>query len=221
MLLYLNRNTPLDLILLFLSPRWFQQIKRYLHISRAESDKLNKQDQPDNWRWWYKNVPLASEFQTLFLGCHIPSTWEEIDGLMIRYFGRSINTYKMPNKPIKQGYKVFGIVDYWYINSWFWSSKWLGVEEIDIFEALTNTWSFVRALTTTLSRRHMAIYKWTITSYLYTFLELTTRWIWSIWFNSTTYGISKTFSQLKKDNSKLEWGFLSAHVIDNTLCYAS
>ncbi len=38
----------------------FEQIKRYLYISCAETDKSKGFDSPDNKLWWYKLEPLAS-----------------------------------------------------------------------------------------------------------------------------------------------------------------
>jgi hypothetical protein len=69
---------------------------------------------------------------------------------MVRCFGRSNYIYKMPNKPIKQGYKLYRITDCGYIYSWIWSSRVYGLEDIPIFNTLTNTRSLVRALVTTL-----------------------------------------------------------------------
>jgi hypothetical protein len=77
---------------------------------------------------------------------------------MIRCFGRSSHTYKMPNKPIKQGYKVYGVADYGYIYSWIWSSKVFGIEDILLYDDLTNTGALVRSLVATLSRTLITIY---------------------------------------------------------------
>jgi hypothetical protein len=45
----------------------------------------------------------------------IPGTNVAIDKIMARFYGWSSDTYKMPNKPIKQGYKIFALVDKGYI----------------------------------------------------------------------------------------------------------
>jgi hypothetical protein len=37
---------------------------------------------------------------------------------MIRYFGRSLHTHKTPNKPVSQGYKLYGLADHKYV--WYW-----------------------------------------------------------------------------------------------------
>jgi hypothetical protein len=64
----------------------------------------------------------------------------------------------MPNKPIKQGYKVYGVADYGYIYSWIWSSKVFGIEDILLYDDLTNTGALVRSLVATLSRTLITIY---------------------------------------------------------------
>jgi hypothetical protein len=64
----------------------------------------------------------------------------------------------MPNKPIKQGYKVHGIADHGYIYSWIWSLRLFGLEELPAFDTLTNTGGLVRALVATLPRDSMTIY---------------------------------------------------------------
>jgi hypothetical protein len=81
-----------------------------------------------------------------------------IDELMVRCFGGSNHTYKMPNKPIKQGYKLYGIADHGYIYSWIWSSWVFGLEDIPVFDTLTNTGGLVRALVATLPRNSMTVY---------------------------------------------------------------
>ena len=134
----------------YLSLRRFEQIKRYLHISCSETDKSKELDHPNNKLWWYKIEPLASRLQASFQRYYSPSTSVSIDELMVRCFSRSNHIYKMPNKPIKQGYKLFGIADHGYIFSWIWSSRVFGLEDIPVFNTLTNTRGLVRALVATL-----------------------------------------------------------------------
>jgi hypothetical protein len=64
----------------------------------------------------------------------------------------------MPNKPIKQGYKVYRIADHGYIYSWIWSSRLFSLEDIPVFDTFTNTGALVRALVATLPRDSMTIY---------------------------------------------------------------
>lgn len=94
--------------------RW-EQIKRYLHISSPSKDKTSGYHLPTNKVWWYKLEPLASSLQSSFQQYYSPSSELSIDELMLRSFCRSQHTYKMPHKPIKQGFKIYGIADHGYI----------------------------------------------------------------------------------------------------------
>jgi len=134
---------PLHTISTHISLRRFQQIKRFCHISCPESDERAGYHLPCNKIWWYKLEPLASSIQASSQRYYSPSSTVSIDKLMVRCFGRfvvsfsSLTTplnysrssyiYKMPNKPIKQGYKIYGIADYRYIFNWIWSLREKGL----------------------------------------------------------------------------------------------
>jgi hypothetical protein len=47
----------------------------------------------------------------------------------------------MPNKPIKQGYKIFALAEHGYIWTFSWSSRQLGIEEMFKWPGLTSTGS--------------------------------------------------------------------------------
>jgi hypothetical protein len=64
----------------------------------------------------------------------------------------------MPKKPIKEGYKVYGIADHGYIYGWIWSSREKGLQALIKHLSLTPTGSLVRSLALMLPRRYMAIY---------------------------------------------------------------
>ena len=57
---------PLHSIAPYISLCRFEQIKRYCHISCAESDERAGYNLPNNKRWWYKVEPLASALQASF-----------------------------------------------------------------------------------------------------------------------------------------------------------
>jgi hypothetical protein len=126
----------------------------------------------------------------------------------------------MPNKPTKQGYKVYGIADYSYIYSWVWSSRLFGLEKIPVFDSLTNTGALVRALVATLPRDLMTIYMDNYFTSIPLFESL----------RNSKYGVVGTtrpydrfphkLSKLKKEGLKLKWNTLLAEVVDNTLCLA-
>jgi hypothetical protein len=65
---------------------------------------------------------------------------------MIRGFGRSYHTFKMPNKPIQQGYKLFAIADQGYILYWIWASRQKSLVEVTKHKSLTLTGSIVLQL---------------------------------------------------------------------------
>ena len=52
----------------------------------------------------------------------------------------------MPDKPIKQGYKLFGLAEHGYIWSFFWSSRQQGMEEMFRYPQLTPTGSMIMDL---------------------------------------------------------------------------
>jgi hypothetical protein len=67
--------------------------------------------------WWYKLEPFASRLRA---AC-----------------------FKMPNKPIKQGYKLFAIADQGYILYWIWASRHRPLVEVKKHSNLTLTGSMV------------------------------------------------------------------------------
>jgi hypothetical protein len=52
----------------------------------------------------------------------------------------------MPNKPIPQGYKLFGLADHGYMWYWVWSSRKIGLIEYIRYNDLTPTGSMVLSL---------------------------------------------------------------------------
>ena len=97
-----------------MSIKRFQQLKRFLHISRLEADMSHKQ-QPKDKRWWYKLEPLASLWESAAQRYYQVGSNLFIDETMIRCFGRSSHTIKMPSKPIEKGYKIFALAEHGYI----------------------------------------------------------------------------------------------------------
>jgi hypothetical protein len=64
----------------------------------------------------------------------------------------------MPNKPIKQGYKIYGIADHGYLYNFLWSSREKGLQDIFYRPGLTKTACLVQTLALSLPRRRLAIY---------------------------------------------------------------
>lgn len=100
-----------------MSLNWFQQIKRYLHVSPPTPVKLQ------NTKWWHKLEPMSSIAQKRFRECYLPSSNVAIDEMMVKWEGRSAHTLTMKNKPIDQGYKLFALADHGYTYSWVYHSR--------------------------------------------------------------------------------------------------
>ena len=139
---------------------------------------------------------------------------------MIRCFGRSNHTYKMPSKPIKQGYKLFGIADHSYIYNWIWSSKVFSIEEVEAFDTLTNTGALVRALVTTLLRTRITIYLDNYFTSVPLFTSLRSQKYSAVSTTRPHAMFPEPLSRLKKEGTKLEWNTLLGQVVDNTLYLA-
>ncbi|EDN06697.1 predicted protein [Histoplasma mississippiense (nom. inval.)] len=93
--------------------------------------------------WWYKVEPLATEFHMACRKYYTPGSKISIDEIMVKCFGRSQHTYKMPNKPIPRGYKIFGLAEHGYLWTFFWSSRRQGIMPMFQFPTLTKTGSMV------------------------------------------------------------------------------
>jgi hypothetical protein len=66
-----------------------------------------------------------------------------IDDIMVRCYGRSKDTCKMPNKPIKQGYKIFTLAENGYVWHFQLSSKQYRIGELHKVDELIPTGSIV------------------------------------------------------------------------------
>jgi hypothetical protein len=88
-----------------------------------------------------------------------PSSNVAIDESMVRCFGRSSHTYKAPNKPISQGFKLYILTDHGYIYHFYPASHTQGVIKVGKpSEGLTKTGQMVYKLVQTLPGREDQIY---------------------------------------------------------------
>jgi hypothetical protein len=78
----------------------------------------------------------------------------------------------MPNKPIKQGYKIYGIADHGYLYNFLWSSREKGLQDIFYRLELTKTGCLVRNLALSLPRQYLTIYMDNYFTSVPLFLEL-------------------------------------------------
>ena len=78
---------------------------------------------------------------------------------MVQYCGRSLHTYKMPKRPISEGYKIFALAEHGYIYSFIWSSRVKGMQKDIILRlGLIPTGSLVWALANTLPSHGITLY---------------------------------------------------------------
>jgi len=84
-----------------------------------------------------------------------------IDEIIVRFHGRLGDTYKMPNKPIKQGYKIFALANDGYVWHFQLSSRQYRIGELEKVNELTPTSSMVLQMAQLLPKfpnSHFVIY---------------------------------------------------------------
>jgi hypothetical protein len=159
-----------------------------------------------------------------------------IDELMVRCFSRlfplllpyypanysrSLHTYKMPKKPIKQGYKIYGIADHGYIFNWIWSSREKGLQQMVLLPKLTNTACMVRTLALSLPRRYLTIYLDNYFTSVPLFSELRACNFGAVGTTRSHAEFPRGMVALKdRFGKKLEWNTLIAAVVQDVLCLA-
>ena len=143
-----------NLIFRAMSLRRFLQIKRYLHISDPKYQLTRSE-------WFQKLEPLNSLIRDRCQQYYLPSSNVTVDEMMIRFGGRSHHTYRMPSKPIKEGYKVFALCDVGYTYNWIFASRSDSFVDLVLQPDLMPTGSAVFQLATALpysSGLHFNIY---------------------------------------------------------------
>jgi hypothetical protein len=128
----------------------------------------------------------------------------------------------MPKKPIKQGYKIYGIADHdGYLYNWIWSSREKGLQDILYRPGLTNTACLVRTLALSLPRRRIAIYLDNYFTSVPLFKELQACEFGAMGTTRPHKQFPAQLTQVKtRFPTKLQWNTLLARVVDNTLCLA-
>lgn len=128
----------------------FQLIKRYLHISAIDIPKHT----PSGQRLWHGKIdPLLDQLRQSSQSLRVLSPNVSIDEAMIRCTGRSLDTYKMPNKPIEQGFKFHCLADHGYIWDFHPTSNQAGPNPVPIIDGLTPTGEVVYHLANQLPKR--------------------------------------------------------------------
>ena len=160
---------------------------------------------------------------------------------MIAYRGRSSHKVKLPNKPIKEGYKVWVLDDAGYVYDWLWHSRVEGLEDIpqedievkrvtkkELTELntiqLAPTFAFVIRLVQRLRQMRS-------TCVFYFFLDnlflninvaqslLALRICCTDTIRKNAQGIPTWILTLKEHNRGLVWNSMFAEVVDNMLVF--
>lgn len=127
----------------------------------------------------------------------------------------------MPAKPIKQGYKIYGIADHGYIYNFIWSSREKGLQEIVLQPDLTKTGCLVKNLALSLPRRRLAIYMDNYFTSIPLFSELRVCEFGAVGTTRPHKEFPSGLKELKERfSTKLKWNTLLAKVVNNTLCLA-
>jgi Transposase IS4 len=109
----------------FLSLTRFQQIHRYFTL---RDEFIHPRQENETFAWQVE--PIASTVKENCKAFWRPSSHLAIDEAMIAYRGRTSHKVKLPNKPIKEGYKVWVLGDNGYVYDWLWHSRIDGPEGI-------------------------------------------------------------------------------------------
>ena len=85
----------------------FEKIKKYYHLAVPDAPTHAATGR----RLWYSKVdPLLDQLRYSYQQYRMPSTHTATNECMIRATGRSQDTYKMPSKPIQQGFKFHCLI---------------------------------------------------------------------------------------------------------------
>jgi len=108
-----------------MSLKRFCQIKCFLHISDPELQLTRAE-------WFPKLEPLNRIIRDRCQKYYLPASNVTVDEMMIRFGGKSYHTYRMPSKPIKEGYKVFALCDTGYTYDWLYASRSESVAGLEV-----------------------------------------------------------------------------------------
>lgn len=102
----------------YMSQTRFKDLKRYFHVADIDAPKFTSGPTP--WRLWHGKVdPLLQQLWHASQAFRLPQSNVTIDEAMMCFLGCSVDTCKMPGKPIEIGYKFHCMVDCRYV--WdFW-----------------------------------------------------------------------------------------------------
>jgi len=212
----------------------YEQLRRYLHISeptqstpepRPSEEEELLPTEPEDRLWWWKLEPLIGSFRNACQRYYIPRNNVAIDEIMVRFFGRSYHTYKMPKKPIQQGFKIFALADRGYVWFFYYTSRVHGIGELAKVSELTSTGSMVYQMARQLPQipgSYFTIYLDNYFTSIPLFRKLRAINIGAV--GTTRCGAAGIeFPPLltvlrEKHRKKLPWGTTCAVTVDDVLC---
>lgn len=186
----------------------FHQVKHFFHISPPS--------EPNNNDSWFSKVePLSSKLGSAYCRYYVPSTDVSVDEMIVRFKGRFKHTFRMKNKPISTGYKIFSICDSGYTYSFLYTSRVNAVLGIQKVPGLNDTACAVYHLAKALPYRqriqplhgqlllqHPTLYKTARPQY------------WHLW-NSTDYSVLFPKTLKIKKGDRYDWNTLSGVVVQD------
>ena len=94
----------------------YDQIKTHLHVSPPSLNTSANQ-------WFMKLSPLYEHLRAAFKRYIFPPQNVSVDEMMVGFSGRSLHTLKAKHKPIKEGYKIWGLCFHGYTYDFMWYSR--------------------------------------------------------------------------------------------------
>jgi Transposase IS4 len=221
---------------IFISLIRYQQIHRYFTLrDRAVSPK----QEGETFAWQVE--PVASIVKSNCKALWSPCSHLAVDEAMIAYKGRTHHKVKLPNKPIKKGYKVWVLGDSGYVYDWLWHSHVEGPEDIpskgldvDRVEStdlsvlttvhLTPTFALILRLAQRLRLIHPTRVFCFFLDNLFLNINVSQALLaLRICCTGTTrknaQGIPDWLIKLKQHNRGLVWNSMLAEVVDSTPCF--
>jgi Transposase IS4 len=220
----------------FLSLIRFQQIHRYFTLRDRSVEPYKKNE---TFAWQVE--PIGSIIKQNCKALWQPSSHLAIDEAMIAYRGRTSHKVKLPNKPIKEGYKVWVLGDSGYIYDWLWYSRIDGPEDIpshgldvkrvkekDLTELIQVRLAPTFALVIRLAQRLRQIHPTRVFCFFLDNLFLNINVSQAllalhICCTGTTrknaQGIPEWLLKMKEHNRGLVWNSMLAQIVDSTLCF--
>lgn len=219
----------------------YEQLRRYFHISEppevtpgiisthcppepTPEQEYYMSDEQLSRIWWHKVHFVLDMLRRVSKRYYVPSSNVAIDESMVRCFGRSSHTYKAPNKPISQGFKLYVLADHGYIYHFYPASRTQGVIEVGKpSTGLTKTGQMVYELIQTLPGREDQIYHLYLDNFFTSvplFKMLRDIQVGACGTTRPHGEFPQLLKKLKDLSSYIPFHHVSAIPVDNVLCFA-